>query len=358
MKEKFVLNMQLFASVESAIKELTDPEMLNYARTVELGEFLGDELFPDRKTQSLKAQFVANQNLLPKSAYVHAFDTKTHIQSRDGFESFEFEKILIKEQIPIKEELMMILNQPRNPVEYDETLQQIFDDAKNVMTAVKVRAEAMKMDVLANGQITVDENGVQYVLDYGVPAEHKETISTETEKWSDTKNSKPIEDIQAWVDKIEEDTGITPTRALTSRKVLRLLQANESVQLAINGENYKSRTITQEDLNNFFDRMGLPELVVYEKKYRVETVDGVSQRRFFPEDKFVIFPEDNLGEGLYGATPTEIRRVKKNADDIPFGNIYVTVREELDPVMTVTKAEGLFVPSFPAYNEVFQAKVI
>lgn len=355
---KYLLNIQLFASVESAIEELSDKEMLNYSRAITLEPMLGDTLFPDIKTSSLSAYFVANQNLLPKSAHVHSFDTTTHIASRDGFESFSFEKILIKEQIPVSEKLMMILNQPRSKVEYNETLAQIFNDARNMMIAVKTRAEAMKMEVLANGKIEINENNVEMTLDYGVPNTHKETL-TSTDKWSDLEQSDPISDITEWVDKIVDDTGVRPTRALTSLKVVRLLQANKKLKLAINGENYASKSITLADINDYMERSGLPTIATYDKQYRVEAVAGaIAKKRFFPEDKFVIFPEDNVGNGVYGATPTEVRRVKHDGDDMQFGNIHVLVRDNDDPVMTITKAEGLFVPSFPAYNEVFQAKVI
>lgn len=357
-KNLYSLDIQMFADLTSAIKELSEPEMLNFSRTIQLTPMLGDTLFPDRKNENLRMRFVGNQNLVAKSAHVHAFDTKGHLMSRDGFEAFEFEKILIKEQMQIKEELMMVLAQPRSQVEYNDTLRQIFDDATNLMNSVKVRVERMKMEVLADGKISVDENNAKFELDYGVPAEHKDTL-TSTDAWNDTTNSNPIEDIQAWVDKINEDTGVVPTRALTSTKVLRLIQANKNVQLAINGENYASRTITPQALNDYMEMMGLPTIATYDKKYREEMSDKtIRTGRYFPEDKFVIFPEGELGNGEYGPTPTEIRRVKKTADDIPYGNIYVTVREEVDPVATITKAEGLCVPSFPAYNEVFQAKVL
>jgi uncharacterized cupin superfamily protein len=358
-KYKYNLDIQMFASIESAIQELSDKEMLNYARNIQLPDFLGDTLFPDVKTSSLTAVFVANKNLLPVSASVHSFDTKTQVASRDGFESFEFEKILIKRQVRINEKLMLILNQPRSKVEYNETLKQIFDDARNMMLAVKTRAERMKMDVLANGEIVVDENNVKYTFDYSVPDEHKETITTETDKWSDTENSDPLGDIQEWSDKIVDDTGVRPTRALTSLKILRLLQKNKNIQISVNGENYQGKAITLDELNNFMEMNDLPVIATYDAKYRKEDETGKqTKERFFPEDKFVMFPDDNLGNGMYGATPTEIRRVKGTMEDVSFGNIHVTVRDEDDPVRTVTKAESVFIPSFPAYNEVFQAKVI
>lgn len=357
-KNKYKLDIQNFASLLEAIKELSEPEMLNFSNQVQLTPMLGDRLFPDRKNDNLKMRFVKNQNLVSKSAHIHAFDTKGHMMSRDGFQTFEFSKILIKEQMSINEELMMALSAPRSVAEYNEVLRQIFDDATNLMNTVKVRVERMKMDALAYGKIEVDENNAKFVIDYEVPAEHKATL-TSTNAWSDTTNSNPIEDIQKWADKINEDTGITPTRALTSTKVLRLLQANKNIQLAINGENYASKLITKQDLNNFMDMMGLPRIDVYDKKYRLEKEDGsIVQNRYFPEDMFVMFPDGNLGNGEYGPTPTEVRRVKKTADDIPYGNIYVTVREEVDPVATITKAEGLCVPSFPTSDQVFQAKVL
>lgn len=41
--------------------------------------------------------------------------------------------------------------------------------------SVNARVEKMRMEVLANGTVTLDENGLDLVVDYGVPKEHQAT---------------------------------------------------------------------------------------------------------------------------------------------------------------------------------------
>lgn len=125
------------------------------------------------------------------------------------------------------------------------------------------------------------------------------------------------------------------------------------------GSVQKGKFVSLLELNNLLESMGLPRIAVNDAKYRKQNEDGTyTTERFFPEDKFVMFPEGVLGEGLYGRTPTELRRVLTGHVDVPFGNIYTTVYDTPDPVVTWTKAEGLFAPSFPAYKEVIMATVI
>lgn len=353
MKLKF--DIQYFAESNSNMDILNEAEMINYSREVVMPTMLGDELFPDRKTLSLKVGFVEANALAPVVASVHGFDTKTQIGSRDSFETLEFDKMLIKRQLPITEELLEKLANPRTREEYNEIVDTIYNDGYNLMTSVKARTEAMKMELLSKGTVTIDENNVQIVLDYQVPANHKAILSV---GW-DQPTSTPLADIQQWVDKINEDTGIVPTRALTSTKVLRNLQKNESVQIALYGEVQKGKFVTQAELNSLLESMGLPTIAVYDRVYRKQLDDGTYKTvRYFPENQFTLFPSDRLGEGLYGRTPTELRKVRTGHNDTQYGNIYLTVYDQDDPVVTWTKAEGLFAPSFPAYKEVFMATVL
>ena len=58
---------------------ITDADRLSFSQnfTVARPNYLGDRLFPDTKTESLKAEWLrlANGATLPVMATVHAFDT-------------------------------------------------------------------------------------------------------------------------------------------------------------------------------------------------------------------------------------------------------------------------------------------
>lgn len=361
MNMKFKLEIQNFADIETTFEDaFSQVELIDYSSNFNYANFLGDELFPNIKTSSLKVAFNETDTLMPIVASVHGFDTKAEIGSREGFEQLEMEKMLIKRQLPIKERMLIELNNPRNQQEFEQLIAQLYNDVKILTMGVLARCEAMKMEVLSKGQITIDENDVQIVLDYKVPDEHKETL-LDTALWSDTENSDPIGDIQRWSDTIIDDTGVTPEYALTSNKVVSLLKKNDSVQLAINGQNYAGKLVTLTDINTLLLSLGLPVIQTYDEQYKKETHDPSSpfeKARYLDEDRFVMFPNENLGNGVFGDTPESRLLITKGFDVSSMGNVTITRYSTEDPAGEWTKATGLFVPTFPAYKNVFQAVVL
>ncbi|WP_187328410.1 major capsid protein, partial [Liquorilactobacillus satsumensis] len=73
--------------------------------------------------------------------------------------------------------------------------------------------EKMAMDVLATGKITDEDLDIS--LDYQVPAEHQATLAS-TKTW-DKDGVDILNDLVTFADALD----ITPTRALTSKKVYR-----------------------------------------------------------------------------------------------------------------------------------------
>lgn len=361
MKERYVLKIQNFVDIDMKFDDIFNQKsLIAYSENFEYAPFLGDQLFPNIKTSELKVAFNELDTLMPIVASVHGFDTKAEIGSREGFAQLEIEKMLIKRQLPIKEELLINLTNPRTENEFNQLITQLFDDVRTLTMGVLARCEAMKMEMLATGQITIDENDVQIVLDYQVPDDHKEVLSG-TNLWSDYVNSDPLEDIMEWHQKIIDDTGITPTYALTSSKVVSTLRKHPKVQIAINGANYEGKLVTLADINVLMTALGLPVIATYDEQYKKETHDSSNpfeQKRYFPENVFVMFPEQNLGNGVFGDTPETRLLTRKGFDVSGVGNVTITRYSTEDPANEWTKATGLFAPTFPAYKSVYQATVL
>ena len=361
IERKYKLKIQNFADATMNFEDIFNQKtLIDYSSNFTYKPFLGDQLFPNMKTADLKVAFNELDTLMPVVASVHGFDTKAEIGSREGFAQLEMEKILIKRQLPIREELLINLTNPRTNSEFQQLIGQLFDDVRKLTMGVLARCEAMKMEMLATGKITIDENEVNVTLDYEVPATHKETLS-DTDLWSDYENSDPISDIMTWTQTIIDDTGITPRYALTSSKVASILRQHPKVQSAINGANYAGKLVTLSDVNALLGSLELPTIATYDEQYRKETHNKskpYEQKRYFPVDTFVIFPEENLGNGVFGDTPESRLLTRKGFDVSSIGNVTITRYSTEDPANEWTKATGLFVPTFPAYKNVFQAKVI
>lgn len=336
----------------SSILELfNQKEVLTYLRNRELPALLGESLFPEVKKQSLEFDMIKGAGSLPVVASVHAFDTEAEIGSREA-SKMAIELALIKRKMQLKEKDIIAIESPRNAAEKDYLMKEVFNDIDVLVKGVRARVEAMRMEVLANGTVTLNENELDMVVDYGVS--NKEALSG-SGLWTNA-DSDPIEDMLRWADQL----GTRPTRALTSNAVLSALLRHPKVIGALYGRD-SMRVATRADLNAFMSQHDLPSIAAYDAKYRKQNKNGTyTQHRYFPNNKFVMFGDDTLGETLYGPTPEENRLVRDPAvDQTLIGNVLAMVYEEsLDPVSTWTKAVATAMPSFDAADEVFQAQPI
>lgn len=331
----------------------TQNEVLSYVRDREYKLLLGETLFPERKQPSLKLDQLSGGSRIPIAASIHDFDTEAEIGSRIANKQ-ELELSLIKRKMQLKETDIIALENPRTPAEQAYLVGQVYNDIDQLVAGVRARVEAMRMEVLAAGQVTVKENGLNFTLDYHVPAEHKEAL-TGTNVWTN-ENSDPLADIERWIDALDTK----PTRALTSRKIYRALATHPKIIAAIFGKD-SGRVVSQADLDSFMETHGYPVIRTYDEKYKVQEANGTyTTKKYFPENKFAMFNDDLLGETLYGPTAEETRLTRDPAVDTSLvGNVLASVYDETrDPVGTWTKAVATALPSFAAADEVFQAQPI
>lgn len=328
-------------------------ELINYYKERKLAPMLGESLFPEKKIQDIEFDMILGSGGLPVSASVHAFDTQTQIASRDAIEKGAQSLALIKRQIPIREKEIIKIQNPRNNAELSFVLSQLYKDSEKMVEGVKVRVEAMRMELLSTGKIKVEENGVKVTLDYKVPTENKKTFN-----WSAVATAKPLDDIKALVKAVKDKSGSTATRALTSSTVIDTICSCATVRKAVYGVN-SDMIVTLEDLNKLLSRMGLPKFVAYDELYKIETAKGYETKRYFPEDTISIFGSNSLGETIYGLTAEEIELMGNGNMDIAsmVGNIFTGTYSTVDPVAKFTKAAATAIPSCPYAEEIGIATV-
>lgn len=317
-------------------------ELLNYYRVKKQPAMLGDTLFPARKIQDIKFDMITGANGLPVSASIHAFDTETELASREVLQKGAAELALIKRKIAIGERDIIAINNPRMDSEQKALVMGLFKDGDKMVESVQTRIEAMRMELLSSGKIAINENKVAITLDYKVPIGNKKSFN-----WSDASSAKPLEDIKTLADAVEDASGTKPTRILTSSKVLNKILACESVKKAIFGVNF-DKIATRKDLNSLLESMELPQVAVYNAKYKVQNSNGkYTTKRYFPENILSMFAENALGETIYGLTAEEIELIGSNKMEEAkmVGNIFVGVEKEGDPVRRYTKAVATALPT-------------
>ena len=322
-------------------------ELINYFKERTIVPMLGESLFPERKIQDIEFDMILGTGGLPVGAEVHAYDTKTQLASREAIEKGVASLALIKRQIKIAEKEIIKIQNPRTDAELAFVLSQLYNDSEKMVEAVKVRVEAMRMELLSAGKIAINENGVKVTLDYSIPSANKKPFN-----WSDPATSKPLDDLNTLADAVEETSGSRPSRALTSRKIARAICNNDSVRAAINGVN-SDKIVTLAQLNELLIQSELPQIVTYEGKYKSEGAKSFTTKRYFPENVISMFGSDTLGETIYGLTAEEVKLIGDGKMDEAsiVGNIFVGTYTSIDPVGEFTKAAATALPSFPHGEE-------
>ncbi len=331
---------------------LNHKELINYTKTRTPQKKVLEELFPSRKTEALEIKMIRGANNLPVSASIHAFDTETEIDQRETGSFDVAELALIKRKRKLSEKEIIRLEQPRNDVEEREAVQKIYNDVDDLQDSVLTRAEAMRGEALSTGKLAINENGYKAEIDYGVPTAHKQTFT-----WSGG-TPEILNDMDAAVDKIVDDTGFTPTRVLTSKRNLNIILKDEKIRKAVFGVN-SDRLLSRKELNNFLQTLGLPQVAVYDAKYRTLTAKGsYVAKRYFSESAFVFMPEGNMGETLFGLTAEELELRKKDGVDISeIGNVVIEQYATEDPVAKWIKAVATALVTFPCADQVFIATI-
>ncbi|MGJ0843312.1 major capsid protein [Clostridium tertium] len=323
-------------------------ELVNYFKERKVAPMLGESLFPEKKIQDIEFDMILGTGGLPVTAEVHAFDTETQLASREAIEKGVASLALIKRKIKIAEKDIIKINNPRTDSELAFVLSQLYNDAEKMTDSVKVRVEAMRMELLSTGKIAINENKVKVTIDYKVPSGNKKSFT-----WNTPDSDTPLDDLATLADAVEAESGSRPTRALTSRKVVKTICNCVSVRKAIYGVN-SDKIVTLAALNELLAQLDLPQIVVYEGKYKKETAKGFATARYFPENVIAMFGDETLGETIYGLTAEEVKLIgdgKMESAEILDNKIFVGTYTSIDPVGEFTKAVATALPTLPHGEE-------
>lgn len=318
--------------------------------------YLGDVLFPAEQQLGLDLSYIKGSKGMPVELNLSAFDARAIKKNRIGFQEVKTKMPFFKNSMSIDEELrqkLLIAIQAGNRQYIDKILANIFQDTVTLLEDAAVTREKMRMQLISTGTITMANNGQEYLYDYGLPLTHKVTPQT---NW-DQVNANPIEDIIAWQDVIEAEGYGRPTRAITSRKVLRNLMKNSSIKNAVYVFSQGTVALNEAALRAYIaDQTGVT-IEVYEKKYKA--LDG-TVTRFIPEDLFILIPDGDLGRTVFGTTPEEADLMNSDNAKVSIVDtgVAVTTTDEVDPVSVTTKVSQICMPSFEAADQIMIADVI
>lgn len=328
--------------------------------------YLGAGLFPARKKMGLDLKWIKTSKGLPVSLMPSNFDAVSTLRSRGGFKMTEKEMAFFRESMLIKEadeQEIMRIQDSADPYAGD-VLSRIFDDANTLVDGANVVPERMIMQLLApsdgSPKISIQADGVTYAYNYDPNSTYKTNnfaeLTTDTDKWSDTTNSDPMDDVSTAMDTVEALTGERPAIMIVSKKTMNYLKQNAKIKSAILAQNttaniFMSDKRVDEVFNN---ELGI-RVVVYAKQYKDET--GTAQK-FYPDGFATLVPAGALGSTWYGTTPEERTLMGNATADVSIVNtgVAVAVTVSNDPVQTKTTVSEIVLPSYERMDSTYVIK--
>ena len=328
--------------------------------------YLGAGLFPAKKKMGLDLKWIKTSKGLPVSLAPSNFDAVSTLRSREGFKLTETEMAFFRESMLVKEadeqEIMRV--QDSTDPYAAEVLSRIFDDANTLVDGANVVPERMIMQLLApadgSPKISIEANGVTYAYNYDPNGTYKTknfaSLTADTDKWSDTTKSDPMDDIATALDAVEAETGERPSIMIVSRKTMDYLKQNAKIKSAILAQNTTATVFMNDNRVKevFSNELGI-RIIVYSKQYKKE--DGTAEK-FYPDGFATLIPDGALGSTWYGTTPEERTLMGSGEADVSIVNtgVAVAVTTTSDPVHTKTTVSEIVLPSYERMDSTYVIK--
>lgn len=329
-------------------------DLQNYIAEREYPAHLGETLFPNKKSDITSLRYVFGANHAPVSASIRAVDAETQVGGRQTvLDTFEHDIFTIARKIPMTEKFILELSRATDTGLVQSLVEGVFNDLDNMVEAVRVRIERMRMDVLFNGKLEINENGFQGEVDYKVPEDHQVDVSA-TAAWG-TANGDWIKDLEDWKQLLQAK-GVVASRILTTGEVVQAVIKDANTLRYIGNVGY----LTENILNDWLYSVGLPTFATYEDIYGVELNDGsIEQKKYVPSGKLALFGSSIVGETQFGITAEEVElRLDQSIELTEQNYIIGAIERQFDPVQRWTKAVARALPSFSQAHAVIQAQVL
>lgn len=318
--------------------------------------YLGSALFPNKKKAGLDLAWFKGNKGLPVSLMPSAFDAKATFRSRIGFDKLETEMPFFREGFKIKEkdrqELLRVAD-AHDP--YAKMMvQQVFNDAAELIEGARVVSERMRMDLLFNGSIAIKANGVNYSYNYdqgGTWASNNNIDAAVA--WATSATADPIADIEAVKNAARAVDGTELTRVIMNGVTFANMCKAKAIAdrfLTVNGK--AVGYITANDVKTVVKATTGVTVIVYDKMYKDE---AGTAHKYVPDNKVAFLPNGAVGATWYGTTPEEADLRGSGKADVAIVDTGIALTRIVDehPVNINTFASEIVLPSFEGMDQVY-----
>lgn len=353
--------------LQHLIQGIDATELTTFSRAIPVRTdfLLSQSILPTRVINSVKYS-TSQSSITVGAAKYRAFNAPTPFLRATAAKSVREGYLLPLGGKEAIEEFAIILDEIARGANDERLLEALYNNIQNQTLAIHSRLEVAAGDVLADGILTINENGVVQEANYGVPSAHKPTASV---LWSNVATARPLTDELAWIQTLADAGLPIPERVVTSRKVLSFMIQNAEYRNTYWGGETAGVTrpsLTPEQFNSVRGQYGLPAITIYDVQVAIadEVTGALSTVRVLPENKFLMFPPNTgqgLGNTLMGLTAEGIAMSAGQNPGIvrsDAAGIISTVQVEDDPVAITTKTGAVGLPVLHTPGEYIAATVL
>ena len=258
-----------------------------------------------------------------------------------GFESETLKAIPFKNYKAMNEkrrnDIKRALANNSNAAQVEAITNTQYKDPAALLTDALFTREALAMQALTTGVISVTSGGILYKRDFKIPEAHKVSVET---PWG-TMDSKPLDDIQTQIDNIADDNGTTIAYAIMNGRTFRKLSHSgeviNSLALAKTNTNIAMSQTAVKSL--FTDNLGGVQPLIYNK--------GVGSNRFIPNDVVVLIPDGGVGRMAWTDTNEDLGLAGNSNYQLSRTSDGITMYTKRidDPVATMTHVSQKVLPA-------------
>ena len=334
-----------------------------YIKELPVEQTLDKAMFPNKKVSGTKLEMAKGAKKKPIALRMSTFDANTKMRALSADLNVKSTEIpFFKEGMGIDETTRRDLQNAvgaNNENFVNALLGEVFENYSNLVDGANIIAKKMRSSVIQNGLLNFTSKDGDIVVDYGVPANHREVL-TNTDKWTNP-DADIIGDIKAWQKAIVKDQYAKPkTLLLTENTFDSTFLVNKAITNHIKNSNLNTSLILSQANYIQFVKEVLQLTVVFLEDATYIPYEGAEPVPYYADGKVTLMSGTTLGNTVYGTTPEEFDKQSGSSKLDTYmvdTGIAVTTMVKEDPVTVDTKVSVMPIVSFDRADEVFFATV-
>lgn len=344
------MNLQDFISAK---------EIALYIQNLPPRTTIDQALFPNTKQWGTEIELAKGAKQRPVALRMSTFDVAVKPRALKADLKIDKKELpFFKESVLIKEkdrQMLMMAMQANNQNLVEQLVSQVYDNYQSLVDGAGVQATRMRAQLIQKGVVNIVTDDGDIVVDYEIPAAHKETLLT-TAKWSDP-TADVVGDIQRWQGVLTNEGYAAPNRMLLTKTTFGYISQNTAILNELKARNMGEVIVTTQDIIAYLNRKLSISVGFLNGTFIAE---DESTMNFYEDNYVTLIPDGALGKTVYGTTPEEADMVygsgKLDTQIVNTGVAITTMLKE-DPVTVETKVSQLVLPSFERADECFFATV-